>query len=276
MKADGNAHVLADFYPLPNDAGFPGDAAEAQLELFENVLTDLAAQDERVLRLIQIPGIGLIIAVALLAAIGDITRFPDAQHLVGYAGLGGPRPRQRPSASERPHTCICAGAQAQVQVSPRPGARTFGTSWSKPRRAPHARTRIGRLPWRAWSQESAGAKPWSPHWHLRASASVARKLLVSVWHVLTDQVADRFANEQQVACALFAHAYKVGIKNLPDGQSALQPAAACRVSGRRQFTRDQLDRLNPSALLRAGLGGNLTHIPWGSNTFKLPPSKLAS
>ncbi len=103
---------------------------------------------------------------------------------------------------------------------------------------------------------------------MRASASVARKLLVSVWHVLTDQVADRFANEQQVACALFAHAYKVGIKNLPDGQSALQPAAACRVSGRRQFTRDQLDRLD--------LGSNLTHIPWGSKTFKLPPSKLAS
>jgi hypothetical protein len=48
--------------------------------------------------------------------------------------------------------------------------------------------------------------------------------------------------------------FKVGVKHLPDGQSALQ------------FTRNQLDRL--------GIGATLTEIPWGSKTFKLPPSKL--
>ena len=48
--------------------------------------------------------------------------------------------------------------------------------------------------------------------------------------------------------------YRVGVKNLPDGQSALQ------------FTRDQLDRLK--------LGHDLTHLPWGSKHFKLPPSQL--
>jgi hypothetical protein len=44
------------------------------------------------------------------------------------------------------------------------------------------------------------------------------------------------------------------ISNLPDGQSALQ------------FTRNQLDRLE--------IGQEVTHIPWGSRCFKLPPSKL--
>jgi len=89
----------------------------------------------------------------------------------------------------------------------------------------------------------------------KAIVAIARKLLVAVWHVLTEQEADRFANPQQVACSLFAHAYKVGVKNLPDGQSALQ------------FTRQQLDRLK--------LGRDLTVIPWGSKQYKLPPSTLS-
>jgi len=44
------------------------------------------------------------------------------------------------------------------------------------------------------------------------------------------------------------------ICNLPDGQSALQ------------FTCNQLDRLD--------IGQGVTHIPWGSKRFKLPPSQL--
>ncbi len=38
--------------------------------------------------LIQLPGFGLLTAMTVLAAIGDITRFPSAKNLVGYAGLG--------------------------------------------------------------------------------------------------------------------------------------------------------------------------------------------
>ena len=37
---------------------------------------------------LQLPGIGLVIAMTILAAIGDILRFPAAKKLVGYAGLG--------------------------------------------------------------------------------------------------------------------------------------------------------------------------------------------
>ncbi len=60
----------------------------------------------------------------------------------------------------------------------------------------------------------------------------------------------------QVAGSFFKHAYDVGVNNLPDGQSTLQ------------FTRNQLDRL--------GIGAELTAIPWGSKTYKLPPSKLTA
>ena len=88
----------------------------------------------------------------------------------------------------------------------------------------------------------------------KALVAIARKLLVAIWHILTKEQADRYASEQQVACSLFALAYKVGVSNLPEGQSA------------KHFTRQQLDRL--------GIGQELEVIPWGSKRHKLPPSSL--
>jgi hypothetical protein len=57
-----------------------------------------------------------------------------------------------------------------------------------------------------------------------------------------------------VATSLFTLAHRMRVQNLPGGQSALQ------------FTRRQLDLL--------GVGSEVTHIPWGSKRFKLPPSGL--
>lgn len=55
--------------------------------------------------------------------------------------------------------------------------------------------------------------------------------------------------------SLFRHVYRMGVRNLPKGATALS------------FTRDNLDRL--------GIGANRTHLPWGSRTFTLPPSRLS-
>ena len=62
--------------------------AQSQIERMEDSLADFAAQDEQVLFLLQLPGFGLVVALTVLAAIGDIRRFPSASQLVGYAGLG--------------------------------------------------------------------------------------------------------------------------------------------------------------------------------------------
>jgi len=77
---------------------------------------------------------------------------------------------------------------------------------------------------------------------------------VAVWHVLTKQEADRFADPQHVARSLLAHAYKVGFRKLPQGQSPIQ------------FTRQQMDRLS--------IGKDLQVITGGSTPRKLPPSSL--
>jgi ABC-type transport system substrate-binding protein len=53
---------------------------------------------------------------------------------------------------------------------------------------------------------------------------------------------------------LFAFAHRARAKNLPEGQRALE------------YVRSQMDRL--------GIGEEVQTLPWGSKTFKLPPSKL--
>jgi transposase len=52
--------------------------------------------------LIQLPGVGLYTGMTILAAIGNIQRFPTAQQLVGYAGLGA-RVRSSGDTSDWPH-----------------------------------------------------------------------------------------------------------------------------------------------------------------------------
>ncbi len=43
---------------------------------------------EQVAFLVQLPGLGMQSAMTVLGAVGDITRFPSAKKLVGYAGMG--------------------------------------------------------------------------------------------------------------------------------------------------------------------------------------------
>jgi len=55
-------------------------------ELYQRI-TDLAKQDNRAARLVSIPGIGYLTALAIVSEIGDINRFPSASRLCSYAGL---------------------------------------------------------------------------------------------------------------------------------------------------------------------------------------------
>ena len=68
----------------------------------------------------------------------------------------------------------------------------------------------------------------------KAIVAIARKLLVAVWHVLTEEAVDRYAVDLKVAHAFFAFAYRVGVRNLPDGLIAktfVRQQAAARSIG---------------------------------------------
>lgn len=204
--------------------------ALAQKKRLEERLAQIAAEDERVPLLMQIPGIGFINAITILAAVGDIARFPTAEQLVGYAGLG---TKVHDSGQVAWHGRITKMGRRDLRRAMVEAAQ------SAVRCHDHWKAAFNRL------AKRIGKK--------KAKVAIARKLLLTVWHVLTDATADKFAHPQQVACAYFALAHKLGAE------------------GRRmtatQYTRQQLDRL--------GIGQEVTHIPWGSKQYKLPPSKLA-
>jgi transposase len=79
---------------LPDDERF---AIERHLREFDRLADDLrvierdlarsAMADESVARLMTIPGIDMVVALALAAAIGDIQRFEASEKLVSYLGL---------------------------------------------------------------------------------------------------------------------------------------------------------------------------------------------
>lgn len=134
--------------------------------------------------LLQIAGIGVLSAMTLLAAIGDVSRFPSAKQLVGYSGLG-----------------------ASVHAS----GQTYRTGKI---------TKEGRREMRATSVECAWrAVDNSAYWKeeferladrigkLKAIVAIARKMLVVVWHVLTKKEADRHAQPEKVASKFLHWAY---------------------------------------------------------------------
>jgi transposase len=205
--------------------------ARQQREQIEAHLKMESGQDERIPLLIQLPGVGWLTAITILAAIGEITRFEHAKKLVGYAGLG-----SRVHDSGKTHTTgriTKAGRRdlRRAMVNAANHAVAYHPFWQK--ELARLQPRLGRS---------------------KAVVMVAGKLLVAVWHVLTKEQVDRFAEPKDVAHALLAHAYKIQVKNLPLQQSA--PA----------FVRQQLDRLK--------IGQDLKTVYWGSGHRKLPPSQF--
>ena len=176
----------------------------------EEELTRLSGTEpwlSQVVFVLQVPGIGVINALVRLSAIGDITRFPTAKQLVGYAGLG-----------------------ASVHAS----GQTYQTG--------HI-TRQGRKEMRAALVESAWmAVEHHPYWKAqferlsarigkkKAIVAIARKLLVVVWHVLSKQEADRNADQAMVTRTMMEWARN-------------KSTATRQGLTRAEFVRRELDRL---------------------------------
>jgi transposase len=205
--------------------------AEKQTAQIEAVLRKEAAKDERVPLLVQLPGIAWLTALTILGAIGIIERFEDAKHLVGYAGLG-----------TRVHDSGLTHQNGRITKAGRKDLRRAMVDAANHAIVHH----------HFWKKEFERLEPRLGR--SKAVVAIARRLLVVVWHVLSKATADRHADARDVACSFFAHAYKVGVRNLPGGLSA------------KAFTRQQLDRL--------GIGWQLQVIPWGSRKEILPPSTL--
>lgn len=69
------------------------DFLGTELVSYEQALATEALTDATARRLMTIPGVSMVVAMALIAAVGDFGRFPTAEKLVAYLGLH-PRVRQ--------------------------------------------------------------------------------------------------------------------------------------------------------------------------------------
>jgi transposase len=202
------------------------DFAERQRDVLEEVLGEEAANDERVPLLIQIPGVGLITAMAILGAVGVIERFPEARKLVGYAGLGA---KVKDSGERRTTGSITKSGRRDLRKAMVDAAN------HAVQHHPFWKPEFDRLEYRLGRS--------------RAIVAIARKLLIVVWHVLTKGEVDRRGDPENIARSLFAHAYRVGVRNLPGGMSA------------KEYTRFHLERL--------GIADQVPEFRWGSKRVRL-------
>ncbi len=125
--------------------------------------------------LVQLPGLGVLSAMRLLAAIGEISRFPSAKHLVGYAGLGARVPQ-----SGETHR---GGRITKEGRSDLRGV-LVEAAWVAVEHHPHGKAQFERFSRRIGQQ--------------KAIVAIARKLLVTIWHVLNQQEADGHAQIEAV------------------------------------------------------------------------------
>jgi transposase len=182
--------------------------AGKQIDAIEEVLKQEAAKEEQLPLLVQLPGIAMLTALTILAAIGPIERFEDAKHLVGYAGLGA---SVHDSGQTHATGHITKAGRRDLR-----GAMVDAAN-AAVRHHPFWKKEFERLEYRLGRS--------------KAIVAIARRLLVAVWHILKHETMDRHAEETNVAASLFKLAYEIKVANLPKGLSA------------KAFTRKEMDRL---------------------------------
>lgn len=136
--------------------------------------------------LMQLPGLGLIGALTVLAAIGEVTRFETAKKLVGYSGLG---------ASV--HDSGQTHRTGRITKTGRRDLRhvLVEAAWAAVEHHPFWKAEFGRL-----------SRRMDEH---KAVVAIARRLLVAIWHVLGEQAADRHADDKMVATKLMRWSWEL-------------------------------------------------------------------
>lgn len=143
---------------------------EQHRDAAEDQLTALARELPVVSRLRTIPGIGLITATALVAAVGDVQRFPTCRHFASYIGL---TPREWSSGATRRLGGISKRGDTYLRSLFIHGARAV--LWAARRKAPD------RL--RAWALEMHRR-----HGQNQAAVALANKLARIAWSVWRNEV----------------------------------------------------------------------------------------
>jgi transposase len=188
--------------------------AEVDQELARLSTTETWSKD--IPYLVQLPGFGMLNAMTVLSAIGDITRFLTSKKLVGYAGLGGSVHDSGQSHYTGP---ITKQGRKELRWA------LVEAAWVAIEHHPFWKQEFHKLNHRMKTN--------------KAIVAIARRLLVAIWHVMSERVADRKADPEMVAFKLMKWSWQ--LNDLQRGGLTT-----------RQFVRYQLMHLK--------LGENLTRI----------------
>jgi len=160
--------------------------AEVDAELGRQSLGETWGQ--QAMRLLQLPGFGVVISMTVMSAIGDITRFESAKKLVGYAGLGA---GVHDSGKEHIEKRITKSGRKELRWA------LVEAAWRAIRISPY------------WKEQ------YEKYLHRMrkpnlAIVAIARKLLVAVWQVMTKEETDIHASEEDLAYKMLVLAWDLG------------------------------------------------------------------
>jgi transposase len=207
------------------------ETLDRQKEALDQKLAELSNSEpwaSDMVYLMQIPGFGPIFSMVILSAIGDIKRFSHPKKLVGYAGLG-------------------AGVHAS-------GEKYQEKSITKEGRK-ELRWAMVEAAWRAVSSDpywNAQQKRLAKRMHKnKAIVAIARRLLVSIWHILTKREPYRHFDEEDIAYKMLIWAWAMDEKS------------------RKGMTPQQFAKYG---LLRLGVGQDLERIERGGAFRRIAPT----
>jgi transposase len=140
---------------------------------------------QQAVRLLQLPGFGVVMTMIVLSAIGDIQRFESAKHLVGYAGLGA---GVHDSGKEHIEKRITKSGRKELRWA------LVEAAWQAIRISPYWKDQY----------EKYLRRMRRPN---QAIVVIARKLLVAVWQVLTKEETDIHASEEDLAYKMLVLAW---------------------------------------------------------------------
>jgi transposase len=179
--------------------------------------------------LMQLPGVGIIVTMTILAAIGNIQRFENPKKLVGYAGLGA---GVHDSGLKHRDKGITKSGRKELRWA------LVEASWQAIRSNPRLRAEYDRLCQRKHPNQ--------------AIVAIARKLLVTIWYVLSDKQPYNHSNEEDLAYKMLTWSWHID-KTALNGMT------------RQQFAK--------YGLMRLGVGVQLTRIVRGNYPRRLAPAE---
>jgi transposase len=214
--------------------------AEKQVKRMTEMMEGMAAEQEPIGRLLHLAGFGVVTAVTVWAAIGDLRRFAEPRYLVGYAGLG-----------TRVHDSGMTTRTGKITKAGRRDLRTVLIEAANVAANSHPH----------WKAELARLEPRLGR--NKAIVAIARKLLIAVWYVLQGKT-DKYAEPETIAQKMLKFAYQVGKENRPKRQTAAQ------------FARVRLDALGLGRELTSIPWGSKKPIPLPPSSLKTERSDVPS